>query len=174
MCCPTLESRLQGFKTGADAYLNKPFNVEELHIRIEKLIELRKLLQQRYQGEGVTKLEGETANQPQYSSLDQALIVNLYTYIEKELSNEELEVDKLAREVGMSHSQLYRKIKALTNLSIAGFIRDYRLQRALEMLKTGEHNVSEVAYLTGFNSRNYFSKAFTQKYSYPPSEVAKV
>ena len=89
----------------------------------------------------------------------------LYQYIEKNLSNEDIQVEVLAKELGMSYSQLYRKIKALTNFTITGFIRDYRLQKAMKMLQIAKHNVTEVAYLTGFSNRRYFHKAFVEKYN---------
>lgn len=165
-----LKSRVEGFKTGADMYLTKPFNMEELQVVIEKLILTRKELQKRFSHE--MTLDEQTM--PALGVLDQKLINNLNAYIESELSNEALGVEDLVKESGMSHSQLYRKIKALTDFSIAGFIRNYRLIRALEILKEGQHNVTEVANMTGFGNRRYFHKVFVEKYAYPPSEVRKL
>ena len=165
-----LKSRVDGYKTGADMYLTKPFNMEELRVVIEKLITSRKELQKRFTHE--ITLDEQVS--PSLGELDQKLINNLNTYIESELSNEALGVEDLVKESGMSHSQLYRKIKALTDFSIAGFIRNYRLIRALEILKEGQHNVTEVADMTGFGNRRYFHKVFVEKYAYPPSEVRKL
>lgn len=165
----TLKSRVEGLTQGADAYLNKPFNVDELMLTVNHQIETRKLLQSKY--------SGTTNNGSQepvgYSKIDQELIDRLHAFIETQLSNEDLSVDELIKEVAMSHSQLYRKIKALTNLSIAGFVRNYRLGRAFELLKSGTHNVTEVADMTGFGNRRYFHKVFVDKYHFPPSQVLK-
>ena len=100
-------------------------------------------------------------------------VEKLQKTIEKELSNENLDPEELVKEIGMSRSQLYRKIKALTNFSLAGFVRDYRLKRAMEMLQAGEHNVAEVVYLAGFGNRSYFHKVFVEKYQCTPNEARK-
>ena len=163
-----LESRLQGLKTGADAYLNKPFSMEELEIRIEKLIAMRRSLQVRYSKEGLTDEEGTAI---QYTALDKALLSQLHTFIEQELSNGALNVDMLCHETGMSRTQLHRKLKALTNLSATAFIRNYRLSKAMELLKRNENNVNEIAWMTGFNTRSYFTKCFTEKYQLSPTQV---
>jgi ligand-binding sensor domain-containing protein/signal transduction histidine kinase/DNA-binding response OmpR family regulator len=164
----TLKSRVKGLQEGANAYLTKPFNVEELILVATQQIETRKLMQAKFANNN-DQIENETT----YKKTDQELINRLHAFIEIHLSNEELTVDELVKEVGMSHSQLYRKIKALTDLSIASFIRNYRLIRALELLKAGEHNVTEVATMTGFGDRRYFHKVFVDKFNYPPSKILK-
>ncbi|WP_456462526.1 hybrid sensor histidine kinase/response regulator transcription factor [Reichenbachiella sp.] len=165
----TLKSRLEGLKHGADAYLNKPFSVDELILTVNRQIETRKLLQSKYSG----KTNKEDDEPIGFSKIDQELIDRLHAFIELQLSNEELAVDELIKEVAMSHSQLYRKIKALTNFSIAGFVRNYRLGRAFELLKDGAYNVTQVADMTGFGNRRYFHKVFVEKYNKPPSEILK-
>ncbi|WP_422359220.1 hybrid sensor histidine kinase/response regulator transcription factor [Reichenbachiella sp.] len=165
----TLKSRVEGLESGADAYLNKPFSVDELLLTVNHQIQTRRLLQSKYTIGSKDSEEGEGG----YSLMDQELMDRLHALIEAQLSNEEFSVDELIGEIGMSHSQLYRKIKALTNLSIAGFIRNYRLQRAFELLKSGTHNVTEVADMTGFGNRRYFHKVFVEKYNFPPSQILK-
>ncbi|MEO9853154.1 MAG: two-component regulator propeller domain-containing protein [Reichenbachiella sp.] len=164
-----LKSRVEGLTQGADAYLNKPFNVDELMLIVNHQIETRQLLQSKYSG----KTNNGNQEPADFSTMDQELIDQLHAFIEAHLSNEELAIDELIKEVAMSHSQLYRKIKALTNLSIAGFVRNYRLGRAFELLKTGTYNVTEVADMTGFGNRRYFHKVFVDKYNFPPSQVLK-
>ena len=93
--------------------------------------------------------------------------------IDKELDNEELGIEMLCKEAGMSQAQLYRKLKALTNLSIKNFMNEHRLRRAFEMLQDSTRSVKEVAYLTGFVDPSYFSRVFMNKYGFPPSKVAK-
>ena len=161
-----LESRLEGYKSGADAYLSKPFNAEELQIVIKKLIDIRLELSTRY-------LDNTQEPESRFNELDEQLINKLHHFMDQELSNEELAVDDLAKAVSMSQSQLYRKVKALTDFSISGFLRNYRLTKAHELLKKGEHNVSEVSNMTGFGNRRYFHKVFVEKYQYPPSSVLK-
>lgn len=161
-----LESRLEGHKTGADAYLTKPFNAEELELVIKKLIASRLEISNHY-------LQNLKEPESRFNELDQQLINLLHQFIDQELSNEELAVDDLARAVSMSQSQLYRKVKALTDFSISGFIRNYRLTKAHELLNEGQHNVTEVSYMTGFSNRRYFHKVFVEKYQYPPSSVLK-
>lgn len=163
-----LQSRVSGLKEGADAYLTKPFSVEELLLVVSGQIETRKLLQEKF-----SHCEESKNTETTYNEVDQELIDKLHDFIESELSNEELTVEDLVKKAEMSHSQLYRKIKALTNMSIAGFIRSYRLSRAMEFLKEGTHNVTQVADKTGFSDRRYFHKAFTSKFNHSPSQVPK-
>lgn len=166
-----LQSRLKGYNTGVDAYLTKPFNTEELLVVVRKLLRSRQRLQQLF-SEGKLKNSGQ--HESDLSDLDKSLIDTLHSHIEQELSNEDLVVEDLVREAGMSHSQLYRKIKALTNLSIAGFITNYRLSRALELLNEGAYNVTQVAYKTGFSNRRYFHRVFVEKFNCSPSEFRKI
>ncbi len=93
--------------------------------------------------------------------------------IEENISNEQFGVSELAREIGMSRSNLLRKIKKLTNLSASQFIRQVRLQNAMELLRQASSNVSEVSFKVGFNSTSYFIKCFHDYYGYPPGEVGK-
>ena len=93
--------------------------------------------------------------------------------IEENLSDERFGVSELAREAGMSRSNLLRKVKSLTNLSVSLFIRQVRLKRAMEMLGDHSLNVSEVSYRVGFGSTSYFIKCFREHFGYPPGEVGK-
>ncbi len=163
----SLKSRLEGLRKGADAYLTKPFSMEELTLKVRQLIAYRQLWEE--------KVQKKPANDKADASVspDQALIDQLHVFVEKELDNEQLEVEDLVRETGMSRSQLYRKVKAATNLSLGAFIRDQRLRRAMELLRTGEYNVTEVTYLTGFSNRHHFYRSFVAKYKQAPNEVRK-
>ena len=93
--------------------------------------------------------------------------------IEENLSNEKFGVSELAHEMGMDRSNLLRKIKKQTKLSVSQFIRQLRLKNAMEMLKENSFNVSEVSYKVGFSSTSYFIKCFGEHYGYPPGEVGK-
>ncbi|TRX47248.1 helix-turn-helix domain-containing protein [Fulvivirga sp. M361] len=165
-----LKDHLKGLKKGADACLNKPFSIEELTLWTQQLIANRKLLTEKYKGK-YEKTDDADLWPAANRDTSQQLISQLHAFIEKELDNHELDVEALAREMGMSHSQLYRKVKAITNLSLTGFVREYRLRRAMEFLKEGQHNVTEVAYRTGFSNRRYFHKVFVKKYGQAPSAI---
>ncbi len=107
------------------------------------------------------------------SYIENDFLKKITAIIEKNISNENFGVSELAREVGMSRSNLLRKVKSLTNLSVSLFIRQVRLKNAMEMLKQDSLNVSEVSYRVGFSSTSYFIKCFREYYGYPPGEVGK-
>ncbi len=157
------KDRLVGLTNGADAYLTKPFRREELEIRIQKLIELRESMRQRFAGQAV---EEEVQAPP---SREQLFIEQLEKIILENILNPELSADFLAEQLNLSYTQLYRKLKALTNQSASVFIRKVRLEEAAKLLKEGEETVSEVAYKTGFSDPAYFSRAFSQQFEMPPS-----
>jgi len=110
---------------------------------------------------------------PDPSFIENDFLKKITTIIEKNISNENFGVSELAREAGMSRSNLLRKVKSLTNLSVSLFIRQVRLKNAMEMLKQEYLNVSEVSYQVGFSSTSYFIKCFREHYGYPPGEVGK-
>ena len=105
--------------------------------------------------------------------MENEFISRITAIIEENITNEQFGVSELAREIGMSRSNLLRKIKKLTNLSVSQFIRQVRLKNAMEMLKENSANVSEVSYRVGFSSTSYFIKCFREFYGYPPGEVGK-
>ncbi|MCB0630946.1 MAG: helix-turn-helix domain-containing protein [Lewinella sp.] len=157
-------SRIKGLQKGADAYLAKPFNEQELQVRLQKLIELRRKLRERYQN--LRNLP--TTNDPVFIKED-AFLQKLRGIIEKHLDDPNYSPPALAREIGLSHSQLFRKIKSLSGKSIAGYIRLVRLQRAEDLLKDSSLNVSEVAYQVGFSNPAYFSRSFQKEFGITPS-----
>lgn len=161
-----LESRLEGFQKGADAYLSKPFSPEELVLRIQKLIEIRQLLQQRYKTVATTPLAQPTK---QYNTED-IFITKLKKYIKKNLQDTSLNGDVLGKAFRMSRMQLHRKLKALTNQPTSEFIQSIRLDTAIKLLTQKELNISEIAYQTGFSSPSHFSRVFKKKYGKTPSE----
>ncbi|MGB0176587.1 MAG: response regulator [Owenweeksia sp.] len=165
----SLEDKLKGIEEGADAYLTKPFSPKELEVRIRKLLEGRNLLQQKFSSEG-SYLTGisfpESTRDRERTFLAKARDVVL-----RFLADEEFDVEDFCREIGMSRTQLHRKLKALTNQSTTAFVRSIRLNVALTMLRKGTDNVTEVAYAVGFSSQAYFSKCFQKKFGFPPSQV---
>ena len=163
-----IESRLAGLERGADDYLAKPFNRDELLIRSRNLLDVRQRLRQRY-----ASLQPHVPAADKNVQIEDAFLQNIRSLVEKNLSDSDLEIDALSRLVGMSRSQMFRKIKGLTGQSPSLFIRAIRLNRGKELLETTEMNVSEVAYQVGFSTPTYFSDAFTEAYGIRPSQLRK-
>ena len=110
---------------------------------------------------------------PDTHSMENDFLRKAAEIIEKNISNDQFGVSELSRELGMSRSNLLRKVKKLTKLSASQFIRQVRLQHGMEMLRQGSFNVSEISYKVGFSSTSYFIKCFRDHYGYPPGEVGK-
>ena len=163
-----LDSRLEGLQRGADVYLTKPFSPQELAIRVQKLIELRQSLQQRYQSEPQQRADERLEI---YQNED-VFITELKAYILENIEETSLSVDSISAHFFMSRTQLYRKIKALTGDSAVAFIQKVRLEAALSLMKNNKQlSLSEIAYQTGFSSPSYFSTLFKRVYGKSPSEV---
>lgn len=169
----SLDSRLIGLKKGADEYLGKPFHSEELILRIERLIDIRKKIQATFQpANEVEKLDTTAENaQIALSDIDQAFIQSLQTFIDKHIDNTELDVQDFTEAFFLSRSQLHRKMIALTQQSITEFLRNYRLAKAKELLMQKIYNVNEVADRTGFGNAKYFATAYKKRYGISPSDV---
>jgi DNA-binding response OmpR family regulator/two-component sensor histidine kinase len=159
------ETRLSGLKTGADDFLTKPFDNDELQVRVHNLISQRRALQEKFSRKltlSPSKIETESPN-------DRFIRKALET-VEQHLSNAEFTVEQFQEEMAMSRMQLHRKLKALTGFSASEFVRDIRLQRAADLLTQEGINVTEVAYSCGFNSNSYFTQCFKEKYGTSPSK----
>ncbi len=159
------EAKLEGLQTGADDFLTKPFDNDELLIRVNNLIRQRKTLQEKY-AKKISLLPSEI----NIESPDEIFIQKALKVVDQNLSNSAFTVEAFQLEMGMSRMQLHRKLKGLTNFSASEFIRDLRLQRASDLLSREGINVSEVAYSCGFNSISYFTQCFKQKYDVSPSK----
>lgn len=160
-----IPSRIEGLETGADAYIVKPFNQRELLVRMQKLLELRRKLFQRY----ATEKSPEISSDPVLQKEDR-FIQKINEIIEKNLGDEFFNIHALCSEVAMSKSQLYRKFKALTNQSAAKHIRTLRMKKAKELLQTTSMNITEVGYEVGMKSVSVFSKSFKEEFGYSPSD----
>lgn len=161
-----IENRIEGWKRGTDAYLNKPVVSEELLSVIENLIQQRVLLQQKYaSGFNKSEDEKEIVITPESIFLKKVMEI-----IENHFEDEQFSVEILADQLHMSRSNLFRKVSAITGNNPTMLIRDYRLQRAMQLLKQGQ-SPKEVCYLTGFNSFSYFGKCFKDKFGIVPSSV---
>ena len=162
------EEKLQGLRTGADDYLAKPFDAEELRVRIHNLIQLRQQLRQRFAAAVELKPEEVAVN-----SIDQEFLENALGIVESRMDDEQFSVEVLAQEIGMSRPQLNRKLRALVNQSTNQFIQSIRLQRAADLLRKQSGTVAEIAFQTGFSSTAYFIKCFKGKYGETPGSFSK-
>ncbi len=156
------DSRVTGYRKGADAYLVRPFLPEELHAQIFMLLEQRSRLQQAFIDNLIKKDEQETASDP--------FLSQIRSHILNHLSDEKMSVQQLCELMHISRSQLHKKVKAISGQSPSIFIRKIRLAEAHRMLANGHQTVAQVAYACGFQDPSYFSRVYKEEYGYPPSE----
>jgi signal transduction histidine kinase/DNA-binding response OmpR family regulator/streptogramin lyase len=161
----SMEEKLVGLETGADDYISKPFHMKELISRIANLIEQRKTLRERFSKEIILE-----PYEISITSMDEAFLTRAIETIEKHLNDEKFDISKFQKAMHMSHSTLFRKLQALTNLSPSGFIRNIRLKRAAQMLSENYGNVAEVSYEVGFSNPAYFSKCFKNLFGMSPMD----
>lgn len=162
------EDRLTGLTHGADAYLAKPFNKEELFTRLDQLILVRKKLINKLEQNGFSSVLSEKVENPQTKFVQQVIKIVL-----THLDNVNFGPTVLAEEMHLSESQIYRKLKSITDKSTAVFIRSVRLQKAKELIQTSNKTISEIAYEVGFNDPSWFSRAFKEEFGAPPSDYSK-
>jgi signal transduction histidine kinase/DNA-binding response OmpR family regulator len=161
----SLESKLEGLQTGADAYLPKPFHPAELLATIANLLRGRQLLRETYR-RGFTAPVGLGL-----PSMEQAFVARVQQAVAQHLDDETFDVEALARAVALSRTQLHRKLKAVLNQSPGDFIRSVRLHRAHELLAGQVGTVAEVAYQVGYGNPANFATSFSRHFGYAPSEV---
>jgi signal transduction histidine kinase/DNA-binding response OmpR family regulator len=163
-----MKSKIEGFSEGAEAYLTKPFNKEELFIRIKALIQLRKELQQKYAVPGIS-FSSKQSDQTREDSF----MKRINEFFNQNIDNEEVAISDICEAMHMSRSQLYRKFRALTNRSVNDYFRSFRLHRAKQLLQTSDFNVTQVAFEVGFKNLSHFSKSFVKEFGFAPSQLKK-
>jgi DNA-binding response OmpR family regulator len=161
-------SRIAGLRRGADAYLAKPFHPEELMVQLQNLLDLRNKMRAYYAGLPVGKVADSASVLP---DLEAQFLQKLGDLINDNMANPKLSQDYICQQMGMSRTNLYRKLMALTDQPLTLFIRDIRLQKARLLLQTTRMNVSEVAYECGFDDPKYFSRVFSEVFGTPPSAL---
>ena len=161
------DSRLKGFEHGADDYLTKPFHMGELQLRLRNLLNHQQHLRDQYR----QQLARPDGLAPLKTVSDQFLR-RLYELIEQQLDNSSLSVEWLAEQLAMSRKTLYLKVHTLTHLSPIDLIRQYRLRKAIDLLRSG-HSASETAYMTGFETPSYFARVFREFYQQTPTDYIK-
>lgn len=162
------EQRLQGYQTGADAYVTKPFRLDILQVRIRNLIRQRDLLQKQFQ-QRVEIRPSEVA----VRSLDEEFIQKAVKVVEENLANAEYTVEELSDAMSMSRVYLYKKILSMTGKTPIEFIRIIRIRRGADLLQKSQLTVSEIAYQIGFNNPKYFTKLFKEEFEMLPTEYRK-
>lgn len=164
--CSMDEQRVQGYDSGADGYLSKPFSYEVLKARCASLIANRKRITDIWKA--TPKSE---PRQLPASDIDNDFYNRFLSIFEAEMGNSELSVDTLAGKLGLERSQFYRKIKSLTNMSPVELMKNMRLKRAKHMLQSTDISISEVAYATGFSTPAYFTRCYREAFGETPSET---
>ena len=160
-------NRLEGLEKGADAYLAKPFDIDELHVVINNLISKSLHLKGKFSG---AQQQKEKVVEKVIRGNDELLMERVMKAVNAHLSDSDFNVDMLTREVGISRAQLHRKMKEMTGLPVSEFIRNIRLEQAVRLLKEQKINVTQVAYAVGFSNVAHFSTVFRRQFGVSPSE----
>ena len=161
-----VENQVQGLDKGADAYVTKPFNPSYLLALVKSLLENRDKLRRRLGSVTSTEdIEPEAL-----SPRDNAFMKELYELMDKELANQELDINRITEMMRISRTKFYYKVKGLTGENPGVFFKRYKLNRAADLLKEGKYNMSEIAWMTGFNTLSHFSTSFKKQFGVPPSE----
>lgn len=160
-----MRGRAEGYKVGADAYIAKPFDMDVLLARISNLLEKQEKRMHDFSHSASLDVKNIADSAP-----DEKFLKEIISLIEKNITDSDYTTDSLAADMAMSRMSLYRKMKALTGQTPSDFIRTVRLKAAAELLKSGQRNVSEVCYLTGFATPQNFTKHFKDMFGVVPSQ----
>lgn len=158
------EDKIEGYETGADDYIMKPFDAAELKVRIKNLIAIRKKLQEKFSAD-------DFVIPKELSSIDERFLNKVLKVINEHISEANFSIELLSKESAMSKEQIYKKLKALTGKSPSLFLRSIRLVRAKKMIKEYKGTISEISYLVGFSSPAYFTKCFKEEFGNSPSDL---
>ena len=161
----TLNSKIQGLKTGADAYIEKPFSIEYLHVQIENLLQGRARLRNFFSKSPLTYID-----QAEYSKIDMQFLRDLDRAIRENVEDDELDVDKLGTLMNMSRSTLYRKIKSISGMNPYDIINIVRVKIAAELIHEGNSRINEISMLVGYKSTRQLRMNFIRHYNLSPSE----
>ena len=165
-----MENQIQGLQLGADAYIGKPFDPKFLLATVRGLLDnrlrIQKILRDQTSVPGPDVTDGMNPH-------DKDFLAKLFGLVEKHLSEEDFNVTTLALELGMSRTSLFSKTKSLLGESPQAFLTSFRLNRAKELLRHGDLNVSEVAYKVGFSTLTGFSRSFKNQFGVPPSSIQR-
>ena len=164
-----VQNRLEGLEHGADAFMAKPFDMAELHLQLDNLIQSRRHLKGKFSG---AQQQADKVEQIELKGNDEQLMERIMKAVNKNLGDSDFNVEMLCQEVGISRAQLHRKMKEMTGLSTSDFIRNIRLEQAARLLKEQKVNITQVAYSVGFSNLAHFSTVFRKHFGVAPSEYA--
>ena len=162
--------RLEGIRNGADSYIAKPFTIDELHVQVDNLINNVRRLRGKFSGALSQKDKVEDIH---VQGNDEQLMERIVKVVNENLNDPNFNVQQLIDEAGVSRAQLHRKMKDITGVSAADFIRNLRLQQAERLIRERKVNVTQVAYTVGFNNQSHFSTIFRKYYGMTPTEYAE-
>lgn len=172
----TLQDKEEGYESGADSYLTKPFSAKLLRSRIHNLLETRRKLARLSIGIAPeSPADSQPTSEPiaGLNRLDKEFLEKLTALVEQNLDAEKLDIAFMTDKMNMSYSTLYRKVKALTGLSVSELTRKIKLKNSARLLQSGKYNVAEVAAMTGFNNAGYFRECFKEAYGVAPSAYGR-
>lgn len=165
-----IENKLEGLRYGADAYIAKPFVIEEVHIQIDNLLANVHRLRGKFSG---AQSQDDKVRKIEVKGNDEALMERIMKSVNTHMQDPEYDVEALAQDIGVSRSQLHRKMKEMTGISTGQFLRNLRMEQAARILREGKIDVSQVAYSVGFTDANYFSTHFKKHFGVPPTEYVE-
>lgn len=165
-----ISNRLEGLERGADAYLSKPFSMDELHVTIDNLIANHLRLKGKFSG---VQLPTGKVDMPELKGNDDQLMERIMKSVNEHLSDSDFSVDVMCEEVGISRAHLHRKMKELTGIPVSEFVRNIRLEQGARMLREQKLNITQVAYAVGFSNLGYFSTVFRKHFGMSPREFVE-
>lgn len=170
--CSMDEQRVQGYDSGADGYLSKPFSSDVLRARCKSLIENRKLIKELWLKDAPhSSAAPKQASSANTADIDNDFYNRFLGIFRKEIGNSELSVDDIASRMGLERTQFYRKIKAITNFAPVELMRRLRLRQGQLLIKTSDKSIAEIAYETGFSSPAYFTRCYREAFGETPTET---
>ena len=164
-----ISARLEGIKLGADAYLAKPFSLEELHLTIDNLIDNVRRLKGKFTG---ALKQDDKVEKVEVKGYDEELMERIMKVVNENLSDSDFNVEKMCDEVGVSRTQLHRKLKEMTGVPTSEFLRNIRLNEAARLIREHKINITQVSYMVGFANNSHFSTAFKKYFGMSPTEYA--
>lgn len=164
-----ISDRLEGIKLGADAYLAKPFSLEELHLTVDNLIDNVRRLKGKFSG---ALKQDDKVEKIEVKGYDEELMERIMKVVNENLSDSDFNVEKMCDEVGVSRTQLHRKLKEMTGVPTSEFLRNIRLNEAARLIRERKINITQVSYMVGFANNSHFSTAFKKYFGMSPSEYA--
>src|SRR5688572_4487383 len=165
----SLQSKIEGLEIGADAYIEKPFSPEYLQVQIANLLSNRNKIKDYFAKSPLVHIKSMA-----YSKADEVFLESLNEVIHQNLENTELDVEHLAKIMNMSRPTLYRKIKAISDLTPNELINISRLKKAAELLASTDYKIYEVADMVGYTSQNNFGRSFLKQFGMPPTDYQKM